>query len=127
MTYLLENNKVRSSAPRLFANRNSGLNSSSGPSSERLLALFLRPDRRGHQEAALLRRGDRAETSGHGRKRVLSEDVGRGEEGSTDVFLTQDTGKLRIGTYTGDLQHGTVYSGGEGGLPVNFGLKSPRV
>ncbi|KAK9968110.1 hypothetical protein ABG768_002452 [Culter alburnus] len=23
-----------------------------------------------------------------------------------------DTGKLRIGTYTGDLQHGTVYSGG---------------
>lgn len=30
-----------------------------------------------------------------------------------DPFLTQDTGKLRIGTYTGDLQHGTVYSGGE--------------
>lgn len=29
------------------------------------------------------------------------------------VFWTQDTGKLRIGTYTGGLQHGTVYSGGE--------------
>lgn len=29
------------------------------------------------------------------------------------MFWTQDTGKLRIGTYTGDLQHGTVYSGGE--------------
>lgn len=28
-------------------------------------------------------------------------------------YGTQDTGKLRIGTYTGDLQHGTVYSGGE--------------
>lgn len=28
-------------------------------------------------------------------------------------FWTQNTGKLRIGTYTGDLQHGTVYSGGE--------------
>lgn len=27
-----------------------------------------------------------------------------------------DTGKLRIGTYTGDLQHGTVYSGGSSDL-----------
>lgn len=31
-------------------------------------------------------------------------------------FYTQNTGKLRIGTYTGDLQHGTVYSGGETAL-----------
>lgn len=37
------------------------------------------------------------------------------------MFLPQDTGKLRIGTYTGDLQHGTVYSGGEDGLPFSFG------
>lgn len=29
------------------------------------------------------------------------------------VFWKQNTGKLRIGTYTGDLQNGTVYSGGE--------------
>lgn len=35
-------------------------------------------------------------------------------EGFGDVlcFGKQDTGKLRIGTYTGDLEHGTVYSGG---------------
>lgn len=40
-----------------------------------------------------------------------------GEEPFADVFLMQNTGKLRVGTYTGDLQHGTVYSGGEDGLP----------
>lgn len=40
----------------------------SGSSSERVLALFLRPDRRGHQEATVLCRRDRAETSGHGRR-----------------------------------------------------------
>lgn len=28
-------------------------------------------------------------------------------------FVPQDTGKLRIGTYTGPLQHCAVYSGGE--------------
>lgn len=78
MTYLLENNKVRSLALPLFASRSSGMNPSSGSSSERLLALLLRPDRRGHQEAALLRRGDRAETSGHGRKSVFDRGRGRG-------------------------------------------------
>ncbi|XP_056147214.1 cytosolic purine 5'-nucleotidase-like isoform X7 [Lampris incognitus] len=31
---------------------------------------------------------------------------------NSDFIYTEDTGKLRIGTYTGDLQHGTVYSGG---------------
>lgn len=30
-------------------------------------------------------------------------------------FLSQVTGKLKIGTYTGPLQHGIVYSGGEAG------------
>lgn len=29
------------------------------------------------------------------------------------AFGIQNTGKLRIGTYTGALKHGTVYSGGE--------------
>ncbi|CAF99314.1 unnamed protein product, partial [Tetraodon nigroviridis] len=42
----------------------------------------------------------------------FAEDV-RGAAGpSADAFMMQNTGKLRIGTYTGDLQHGTVYSGG---------------
>lgn len=45
----------------------------------------------------------------------------RGEQPFVDVFLMQNTGKLRIGTYTGDLQHGTVYSGGEARLPFIFG------
>ncbi|MEQ2212873.1 Cytosolic purine 5'-nucleotidase [Xenoophorus captivus] len=30
--------------------------------------------------------------------------------------IHKNTGKLRIGTYTGDLQHGTVYSGGSSDL-----------
>ncbi|XP_061911054.1 5'-nucleotidase, cytosolic II, like 1 isoform X2 [Entelurus aequoreus] len=34
----------------------------------------------------------------------------------TSMFGTQDTGKLCIGTYTGALQHGTVYSGGSSDL-----------
>uniref|UniRef100_A0A8D0DEP6 5'-nucleotidase, cytosolic II, like 1 n=1 Tax=Sander lucioperca TaxID=283035 RepID=A0A8D0DEP6_SANLU len=33
-------------------------------------------------------------------------------EGTVLRQVDTDTGKLRIGTYTGDLQHGTVYSGG---------------
>ncbi|MGH0170407.1 UNVERIFIED_CONTAM: hypothetical protein FKN15_074629 [Acipenser sinensis] len=33
-------------------------------------------------------------------------------EGTVLRQVDRDTGKLRIGTYTGDLQHGTVYSGG---------------
>lgn len=39
----------------------------------------------------------------------------RKQQVSSDVlcFWKQNTGKLRIGTYTGDLHHGTVYSGGE--------------
>lgn len=31
----------------------------------------------------------------------------------TQRLLPQVTGKLKIGTYTGPLQHGIVYSGGE--------------
>lgn len=31
----------------------------------------------------------------------------------TQCLLPQVTGKLKIGTYTGPLQHGIVYSGGE--------------
>lgn len=37
----------------------------------------------------------------------------RDQERLADAFLMQNTGKLRIGTYTGDLEHGTVYSGGQ--------------
>uniref|UniRef100_A0A665V1A3 Cytosolic purine 5'-nucleotidase-like n=1 Tax=Echeneis naucrates TaxID=173247 RepID=A0A665V1A3_ECHNA len=33
-------------------------------------------------------------------------------EGTVLRQVDTDTGKLRVGTYTGDLQHGTVYSGG---------------
>lgn len=32
------------------------------------------------------------------------------------MWLFQATGRLKIGTYTGPLQHGIVYSGGAGSL-----------
>ncbi|XP_033952006.1 5'-nucleotidase, cytosolic II, like 1 isoform X2 [Pseudochaenichthys georgianus] len=37
-------------------------------------------------------------------------------EGTVLRQVDTNTGKLRIGTYTGDLQHGTVYSGGSSDL-----------
>lgn len=37
-------------------------------------------------------------------------------EGTVLRQVDTDTGKLCIGTYTGDLQHGTVYSGGSSGM-----------
>uniref|UniRef100_A0A3P8SJS2 5'-nucleotidase, cytosolic II, like 1 n=1 Tax=Amphiprion percula TaxID=161767 RepID=A0A3P8SJS2_AMPPE len=56
------------------------------------------------------------ETSGHGMSKCLLSHrrmlcISRFFNMSV-VFWMQNTGKLRIGTYTGDLQHGTVYSGG---------------
>lgn len=36
----------------------------------------------------------------------------------TPCCCLQDTGKLRIGTYTGPLQHCAVYSGGKDPLPL---------
>lgn len=47
----------------------------SGSSAERVLALLLRPDRGGHQEATVLRRRDRAETSGHGKISRFGKDL----------------------------------------------------
>lgn len=41
-----------------------------------------------------------------------------------DAVLVQNTGKLRIGTYTGALQHGTVYSGGEVSGSCNLQLQN---
>ncbi|TKS84549.1 Cytosolic purine 5'-nucleotidase [Collichthys lucidus] len=39
-----------------------------------------------------------------------------------------DTGKLRIGTYTGDLQHGTVYSGGSSDIVCDvLGVKGKNI
>uniref|UniRef100_M3ZZF6 5'-nucleotidase, cytosolic II, like 1 n=1 Tax=Xiphophorus maculatus TaxID=8083 RepID=M3ZZF6_XIPMA len=57
----------------------------------------------------------RAETSGHGMKTVSWQGYEELIALVTVCYFmldTQNTGKLRIGTYTGDLQHGTVYSGG---------------
>lgn len=35
------------------------------------------------------------------------------------ILFTQKTGKLKIGTYTGPLQHGIVYSGGEPSVSID--------
>ncbi|KAJ3605207.1 hypothetical protein NHX12_027257 [Muraenolepis orangiensis] len=40
--------------------------------------------------------------------------------GSVLRQVNTDTGKLRIGTYTGDLQHGTVYSGGSSDVIIDL-------
>lgn len=36
------------------------------------------------------------------------------------ILFTQKTGKLKIGTYTGPLQHGIVYSGGKSETSKDF-------
>ncbi|CAL8321433.1 unnamed protein product [Lota lota] len=41
-------------------------------------------------------------------------------EGTVLRQVNTDTGKLRIGTYTGDLQHGTVYSGGSSDIIIDL-------
>lgn len=93
------------------------------------LALLLRPHRGGHTQAALLRRGHRPAPSQHGgdpaaachppatkplaqcgHSLVAPAQVTAPPRG---LLCPQDTGKLRIGTYTGPLQHCAVYSGGE--------------
>lgn len=85
---------------------------------QKVLALLLRPGRCGHQKAAVLCRGDCAQTGGHGTtesdmmKTHVFMLIRGGFSDMFHVFWSQDTGKLRIGTYTGDLAHGTVYSGG---------------
>lgn len=43
----------------------------------------------------------------------MGESVIKCHEISVFILPIQKTGKLKIGTYTGPLQHGIVYSGGE--------------
>ncbi|XP_067340786.1 5'-nucleotidase, cytosolic II, like 1 isoform X2 [Channa argus] len=45
-----------------------------------------------------------------------------------DFIHNTNTGKLRIGTYTGDLQHGTVYSGGSSDIVCDLlGVKGKDI
>lgn len=44
-----------------------------------------------------------------------------------NVWLFQATGRLKIGTYTGPLQHGIVYSGGRETLHVSLVRSSAAV
>nr|XP_046231533.1 5'-nucleotidase, cytosolic II, like 1 [Scatophagus argus] len=49
-------------------------------------------------------------------------------EGTVLRQVDTDTGKLRIGTYTGDLQHGTVYSGGSSDIVCDLlGVKGKDI
>ncbi|KAF3702109.1 Cytosolic purine 5'-nucleotidase [Channa argus] len=47
---------------------------------------------------------------------------------NSEYNYTENTGKLRIGTYTGDLQHGTVYSGGSSDIVCDLlGVKGKDI
>ncbi|XP_074546483.1 5'-nucleotidase, cytosolic II, like 1 [Halichoeres trimaculatus] len=49
-------------------------------------------------------------------------------EGTVLRQVDTDTGKLRIGTYTGDLKHGTVYSGGSSDIVCDLlGVKGKDI